>query len=351
MARYRRALVALLGLVAAALVVTAVVHSAPPTTAAGMGSAALIPADERQPAPELTGIQGWLNSQPLTLASLHGSVVLVDFWTFSCVNCVRTFAHLRHLEQTYARDGLVVIGVHSPEFDFEKEAANVAAAVRRLGVVWPVALDPQLATWNAFGNQYWPAEYLIDRSGRIAYIHDGEGDYDTTESAIASLLSVRAHPLPAGTTPDSAGETPELYAGSDRGQLAGGEQYGPQGNATWHPDPGKPQQQDAIQVVGSWADLGQYLESRGPGHVRLDFSAHDLYLVVGAGSGYSTVTLSVTLDGAAVPAAMRGADLGAGGVSVSSQRLYHVLTGLGGGRHLIDIAVPAGLQLYTFTFG
>ncbi|MGH7723652.1 MAG: redoxin family protein [Candidatus Dormibacteria bacterium] len=349
MSRYRWALTGLAGLVAAALLLTALARSSPPGTATGPSPSALIPVDQRGGAAQFTGFDGWLNSPPLTVSGLRGRVVLVDFWTFSCVNCVRTFPHLEHLEQTYSARGLVIVGVHSPEFDFEKVAANVAAAVRRLGVTWPVALDSQMSTWNAYANQYWPAEYLIDQQGRVAYIHYGEGDYPATESAIASLLGIRASPTPPPPTPDIATQTPELYAGSERGQLADGEGYAGIGRSISHPDQGAPHDPDRILVAGSWADHGQYLQATSAGHVRLSFAARDLYLV--AGPDTHPVHATVTVDGHPVAAAQRGPDLAATGLAITTQRLYHVLQGQGGTRHLIDLAVPAGLRLYTFTFG
>ena len=350
MSRYRLALLGLLAAVAAALLYTGFAHSAPPPS--GMtGSSALIPEEERQPAPELTGLDGWVNSPPLTIAGLRGKVVLVDFWTFSCVNCVRTIPHLAHLEQAYGPDGLVILGVHSPEFDFEKVPANVRAAVARLGVSWPVALDSEMNTWNAYGNEYWPAEYLIDRSGRVALIHDGEGDYDTTESAIAALLGVAVRSsAPATPIPNIDLQTPELYAGSDRGHLAG-ESYGPAGATTTYADPGPPTDSNAIQVTGAWADEGQYLVSRGPGHVRLRFTATNVFLVVGSDGG-SPVDTTLTDDGQPVATGQAGADLDGSRLTVGALRLYAVLTGQGGSvSRLIDITVPAGFRLYTFTFG
>jgi thiol-disulfide isomerase/thioredoxin len=350
MTRYRRALIALVGLAAVAVVVTALVRTSPSTTATGRGAAALIPAEQRTRAADFTGLDGWLNSPPLTVTGLQGKVVLVDFWTFSCVNCVRTIPHLQHLEQSYGSRGLVIIGMHSPEFDFEKQRSNVAAAVQRFGVTWPVALDSQMATWNAYGNNYWPAEYLLDQSGRVAYIHAGEGEYDVTESAIAALLNVTTSPAPAPATPDISGQTPELYAGSDRGSLADGEGYAAVGQSRTYPDPGAPNDSDRILVTGSWADHVQYLEATSSGHVRLRFSARDLYVVAGPAS--ATAQVGVTLDGAPLSPSQRGQDLGpGGGLAVTSQQLYHLATGLSGDRHLLDLAVPTGFRLYTFTFG
>jgi thiol-disulfide isomerase/thioredoxin len=347
MSRYRWALTAVAGVAAFAILLTWVVQSAPPSVATGTGSAPLIPADSRTTAADFTGLDGWINSPPLTLGGLRGKVVLVDFWTFSCVNCVRTIPHLQHLEQAYGSRGLVIVGVHSPEFDFEKVAANVESAVHRFGVTWPVALDSQMNTWNAYGNQYWPAEYLIDQSGKVAYIHDGEGDYAVTESAIASLLGVTAS-SPAPGPPGPSSQTPELYAGSDRGHLDGA-MYGPTGQPVSYGDPGAPQNNDTIQVTGSWADHGQYLVATTPGHVRLSFAAHDVYLV--AGPELASVQITVSLDRRSPSASQLGPDVSGGGVDIASQQLYHLLTGIDGNRHLIDLTVPAGFRLYTFTFG
>jgi thiol-disulfide isomerase/thioredoxin len=347
MSRYRWALTAVAGVAAFAILLTWVVQSAPPSGATGTGSAALIPADSRTTAADFTGLDGWINSPPLTLGTLRGKVVLVDFWTFSCVNCVRTIPHLQHLEQAYGNRGLVIVGVHSPEFDFEKVAANVESAVHRFGVTWPVALDSQMNTWNAFGNQYWPAEYLIDQSGKVAYIHDGEGDYAVTESAIASLLGVAAS-SPAPGPPGPSSQTPELYAGSDRGHLDGA-MYGPAGQPVSYGDPGAPQNNDTIEVTGTWADHGQYLVATTPGHVRLRFAAHDVYLV--AGPELAPVQITVSLDRRSPSASRLGPDVSGGGVDIASQQLYHLLTGIDGNRHLIDLTVPAGFRLYTFTFG
>src|SRR4029077_19219991 len=143
------------------------------------------------PAPALKA-KGWINSAPLTPANLTGKVVLYDFWTYSCINCVRTFPYARAFYDRYRADGLVVIGVHSPECDFEKVHTNVEAAVKRLDVTWPVALDDDMTIWNAFKNQYWPADYVADRTGHLRYTHFGEGDYSNTENVLRTLLGVPA---------------------------------------------------------------------------------------------------------------------------------------------------------------
>ncbi|KAF1052421.1 MAG: Protein DipZ [Burkholderia gladioli] len=155
-------------------------------------------------APELTGIDHWLNGPPQTLASLRGKVVLVDFWTYTCINCIHTLPHVEAWYEKYRSQGLEVIGVHTPEYPFERSTANVSEAVDRFGLTYPVAQDNAYATWRAYGNQYWPAFYLIDRSGKIVYRHFGEGDYDQTEAEIAKLLAEPAQAAQAAQTPQAA---------------------------------------------------------------------------------------------------------------------------------------------------
>ncbi|AKP89493.1 thioredoxin family protein [Achromobacter ruhlandii] len=169
----RRALISA-KLVLAGLLVGAAAHAAAPAPA---------------PAPEFTGIQTWLNSEPLTLAGLRGKVVLVDFWTYTCINCINTLPYVKQWNQKYKDQGLVVVGVHTPEFPFERTTRNVADAIKRFGIEYPVAQDNQYKTWDAYRNQYWPAFYLIDKGGNIVYRHFGEGRYAETEAEIQRLLA------------------------------------------------------------------------------------------------------------------------------------------------------------------
>lgn len=358
MDRYRVGLLAVVAVVIAAVLIfgfhlggssdsSSVGSTSSPT--AGAPDPDLIPVGQRPAAPEFTGLDGWLNSSPLTITSLRGQVVLIDFWTFSCVNCVNTLPHLRAINSRYSSQGLTIVGVHSPEFDFEKSRSNVAAAVKHLDVTWPVALDSNMATWNAWSNQYWPAEYLIDKSGNVAYYHFGEGDYDRTERAIVSLLGAGTAVPTATPVPVDPSQTPELYAGSTRGHLDGQEHYGPPNVPTQYPDPGPPAGLGSIQVVGGWADHLEYLEATISGHVRLRFHGNDLYIV--AESSSQPLTVAITLDGMPVDPAHRGPDLSAAStLTIGRSDLFHVLTGVGNGDHLIDLAVPAGFRLYTFTF-
>src|ERR1700730_2499237 len=144
-------------------------------------------------APDFQGIVDWENSKPLTLAGLRGKVVLVDFWTYSCINCQNTFPYLRRWYQAYKDQGLVIVGVHSPEFEFEKSVPNIRQAIKHYDVTWPVAVDSAMATWNAYGKQYWPAEYFIDKAGKVRHSHFGEGEYDKTEKVIRGLLAEAGH--------------------------------------------------------------------------------------------------------------------------------------------------------------
>ena len=171
---------------------------------------------DSRPVPEFSGISAWLNSPPLTTEGLRGKVVLVQFWTYSCINCLRTLPYVTKWHEQYKDKGLVVVGVHTPEFAFEKERANVETAIKRLGIHYPVAQDNQYRTWRAFGNQYWPAAYLIDRSGTIVATQFGEGGYQQMENAIARLVGDRAPVAPTRDPDLSAVATPEMYLGSEK---------------------------------------------------------------------------------------------------------------------------------------
>jgi len=181
----RRTFLASAASVAAAVAAPAFTHAAGPAV-----QAATLP--DFGAAPEFTGIECWLNSQPLTLAQLRGRVVLVDFWTYACINCIRTLPHVNRWAEQYTPQGLTVVGVHTPEFPFERTTSSVEVAMRRHGVKHPVAQDNRYGTWKAYSNQYWPAAYLIDAQGRIRYKHFGEGEYDRTEAVIRALLAARS---------------------------------------------------------------------------------------------------------------------------------------------------------------
>jgi len=293
-------------------------------------------------APEFAGVVDWENSPPLTLASLRGKVVLVDFWTYSCINCQRTIPFLRQWWDKYKSDGFVIVGVHSPEFDFEKNIDNVRRAIKDYGVAWPVAVDSNMATWNVYRNEYWPAEYLIDKSGKIRHTHFGEGDYDVTERAIQALLAEGGssvhQPLASadpGLSSDTNIQTPETYAGSERGD-------------------------GTIQLSGSWKTFPQYAghveaAPRGRDYAQITYQARRVFIVAGASSG--PVTVWVTLDGHDLTPIQAGSSAkfdpsGHSYVVVDHDDLY-TLVALGQfGRHDIRLSPEQeGFRLYSFTFG
>ncbi len=315
----------------------------------------------RDPAPEFTGIAGWLNSEPLTLRKLRGRVVLIDFWAYSCVNCVRTFPALRKLYATYRPFGLEIVGVHAPEFDFEKRASNVEEAIRRNDLAWPVALDNDMETWRAYDNHYWPHVYLIDARGTIRFDHIGEGGDDLIQARLRSLLTENGARLPApvdlAESSLTAHMTPEIYAGFDRGSLNGtiGNREGYRLNQVV--DYAKVADgviRDAgpggmIFLEGRWRVTGEYLEAAEDGaRLVLPFFARDVFFVATA---TSPVDVRLTLDGRTVAAPDLGADASGGVVTVSRSDLYRLIALDRADLHTLTLTPEEGFRLYTFTFG
>ncbi len=292
------------------------------------------------PAPSFTGIQQWLNTpggKPLTVQKLRGKVVLVDFWTYSCINCLRTLPYLKTWYRTYAKDGFVIVGVHTPEFAFEHEVSNVRQATHEYGVRYPVAIDNQYGTWNAYGNQYWPAEYLIDANGHVREAHFGEGNYSKTEDSIRSLLAERDASLPravhlADHTPDYA-LTPESYLGSDRIASYAGSTLKPGHMAKYT----LPFVLDQSQLAygGYWNVGPQRIVAGKNAVLALHFIARRVHLVLG-GTGY----VDVFLDGKLLRR-----------VHVTQDRLYTLLDQGHDGDGRLDLHFTPGLSAYAFTFG
>jgi thiol-disulfide isomerase/thioredoxin len=295
-------------------------------------------------APNFTQVTKWLNTpddRQLNLAQLRGKVVLIDFWTYSCINCRRATPHVEAWYQRYQADGLVVIGVHTPEFDFEHDVSNVQAATNRLGITYPVAMDNDYGTWNAWGNSSWPAEYLIDPHGDVRYGDVGEGQYGEMEAAIRALLTANGHRhLPPTTsvpdrTPDEA-TTPESYLGYRR--LA---------RYVGSPTPvvrGTPAQYsfatslkpDQLSYGGTWTVEPEYILAGPNAALRLNVTARNVYLVL-AGSG----NVSLTLDGKPLPA-----------VRVSGVPTLYTLLSADQIQHgILQLSVPPGVRAYAFTFG
>jgi len=290
-------------------------------------------------APEFAGIESWLNTpgdRPLTLRQLRGKVVLVDFWTYSCINCIRTLPHLRSWYSAYHRDGLEIVGVHTPEFAFEHVRSNVRSATHDLHVTWPVALDNRYKTWDAYSNQYWPAEYLIDRTGRVREAHFGEGEYGTTEKAIRSQLGVNVPGARAvaDATPTTV-VTPETYLG-----------YARLDSSRYRGSTGRPRAAASYQFAGSlgpdelsyagrWTVGDQRAVAGANARLRLHFHAHDVYLVLG---GHGRV--QVLVDGRPTRT-----------VRVDGDRLYTLVSSRALRDGLLELRFDAGVNAYAFTFG
>ncbi|HEX2858451.1 MAG TPA: cytochrome c biogenesis protein CcdA [Propionibacteriaceae bacterium] len=300
------------------------------------------------PAPDFARIQTWINSPPLTMADLRGKVVLVDFWTYSCINCLRTQPYLNAWYSHYRAQGFVVVGVHAPEFSFERVAANVRTAVRADHIAYPVALDNSFATWSAFGNQYWPGDYLIDRTGQVRYVHFGEGDYDTTEATIRALLGSSG---PAATVPDAGSPsqalrmTPETYLGTDRADSYVGTPPLTDGTAAFTAS--ATLDTDQWTIAGTWTASPENLVA-GPGALLLlNFSGDDVYLVV---TGPVGARIDVRVNGAV---ADRGPDVRPDGtVVLDGPRLYHLVHSdrpLYGSA--LRLRLDPGIGVNAFTFG
>jgi cytochrome c biogenesis protein CcdA/thiol-disulfide isomerase/thioredoxin len=290
------------------------------------------------PAPELTGLTNWINSKPLTLKQLRGKVVLIDFWTYSCINCLRTLPHVKAWYHAYHDKGLVVIGVHTPEFAFEHVPSNVSGAVKRLGITYPVALDNDYSTWNAFRNQYWPAKYLIDRSGHLRYYHFGEGSYNTTEARIRTLLGENAGMLPVAnelSDPTPTGMmTPESYLGYQRLARFAQKTITPDRFATYH-FPATDLQENELAYAGRWKVEGERIVA-GPGaQLRLRFQARSVHLVLG---GHGSV--AVIVDGKPVRV-----------IPVRGSRLYTLANLPTDQSKLLELHFSPGVEAYAFTFG
>jgi cytochrome c biogenesis protein CcdA/thiol-disulfide isomerase/thioredoxin len=307
-------------------------------------------------APELTGIQAWINSDPQTLASLKGKVVLIDFWTYSCINCIRSLPYVEGWYKAYQKDGFVVIGVQAPEFAFEKLQSNVQDAVIKDGLTYPIALDNNLQTWSAFHNEYWPAEYLIDRNGNIRRQHFGEGEYDQTEQAIRGLLAespttkLSSQLVASGSTaaPVDQNQTPETYLGTNRANAYSGtpqldiqteQKYSFAANLA----PGE------WSLSGNWQISGDNITSGADAKIRINIAAKNVYLVGGAAS---PTEVAVSFSGKPISeAGGAGADVTDSNVAVSLSSLYRIASFKTFTTGVLELDVPAGVNLNTFTFG
>jgi cytochrome c biogenesis protein CcdA/thiol-disulfide isomerase/thioredoxin len=307
-------------------------------------------------APEFTETQDWFNTpgdKPLTLASLRGRVVLVDFWTYTCINCIRTLPYLKAWNAAYAKDGLTIVGVEAPEFEFEKNAANVADAIDQFGLRYPVVQDNNMGTWNAYGNEYWPADYLIDAKGHVRYATFGEGSYDKTETAIRALLAEAGHQVggkshPTDVVAPSEIATPETYMGTARAE---GWIDGPKtGTHDYGPPPSGALALNELAYSGTWDITSQPAEAISGAGVDMEFKAKNVYLVLSS-PGERPLPVQVLLDGHPIPAAEAGADVHRGVVTVRRQRLYWLVSLPNDQRHRLSLRFADGVTGYDFTFG
>lgn len=283
-----------------------------------------------------TGATSWLNSSPESAATLKGKVVLIDFWTYSCINCQRTLPHVEAWWQRYKSSGLVVIGVHTPEFAFEHDRSNVKTAAHQLGVTYPIVLDNQYSIWNSFNNQYWPAEYIFDRSGKLVHTHFGEGEYSTTESTLRNLLSANGAKLPAPTnvaSVTSQAVTPESYLGSSRISNYANATV-PLGPSNFTMPSSVPSNEFAF--VGSWNESTESALAGANASIVMSYQAKQVDLVMG-GTGTVTITepgfATSVIDVRGIP------------------NLYVLRNRSAFGTSTMKIKFSTGIRAYDFTFG
>jgi len=319
---------------------------------------------DKGPMPELAGAVGWLNTAPLNPAALRGKVVLIDFWTYTCINSLRPLPYVKSWAAKYRNAGLVVIGVHTPEFSFEKERVNVENAVRELKIIYPVAIDSNYKIWQAFRNEYWPAQYFIDGKGRIRYHHAGEGDYGALERVIqellrergaagvdASLVSTSAGGIEAAPSMDEG--SPETFIGYDHTERFASPQGLARDSRQTYSLPAKPLL-NQWGLSGTWTVGGESVVlEEAPGRILFQFHSRDLHLVVAPTKGGKPVRFKVTLDGTA-PGDSHGSDSAPDGTGVVREpRLYQLIRQKGQVRDrtfVIEFLDP-GVQALDFTFG
>ncbi|MBF0594017.1 MAG: cytochrome c biogenesis protein DipZ [Candidatus Omnitrophica bacterium] len=303
-------------------------------------------------APDLIAGGQWFNSPALSLKDLRGKVVLIDFWTYTCINCLRTLPVLKAWHERYARQGLVIIGVHTPEFAFEKNPDNVGKAVRDLGLKYPVVQDNTYATWNAYGNRYWPAKYFIDKAGKIRGTHFGEGGEEESETLIRQLLAE------AGGRPGAFAEkhdyvisanTPETYLGLDRTERFESREELTKGAARYSLPAMLPL--DAYGYQGAWNVADDHSSPEAGAEMDFHFSARNVYLVMRPGKKVPG-RVEVFIDGRLAGAAEQGADVKDGYVAVKDDRLYHLLSLKESGEHTLSLKfVDGSIDVFAFTFG
>jgi cytochrome c biogenesis protein CcdA/thiol-disulfide isomerase/thioredoxin len=308
-------------------------------------------------APQFSGLTNWINSPPLTTRQLKGKVVLVDFWTYSCINCLRSLPHLESWYQTYHSDGFVIVGVEAPEFSFEQVASNVDAAVKSDGIRYPVASDNQLSTWANYNNQYWPADYLISKQGKVVRVQYGEGGYTQMEQAIRQLLkqdggmvNPKYASVQGNNVPITANQSPETYFGIARASDYAGTSTFAVGTLNFTELAANQLPENGWALGGTWQIEGKDIIARANATLSFHFAAKDVY-VVGGASKPSTV--GVTLNGQPISqTGDAGADVHNSQLTMKLPTLYRLVNlPAFSSNDIVELQVPAGVSLNTFTFG
>ena len=314
-------------------------------------------------APDLVGIEYYLNTTPEELSKeIKDKVVLYDFWTYSCINCIRTLPYITAWNEKYSDEGLLIIGVHSPEFEFEKDPKNVKMAITKHGISYPVALDNDMKTWKAFENRYWPRKYIADHEGYIRYDHIGEGGYKETEKIIQELLEERATSLgiqkPSNEVLVDIKEfehtvfrTPELYFGykfaQNRNQLGSEEGFQPEKTISYSEPTNI--ELHKFYPIGDWKNYEDSMElDSDTGSIKLLYNAKEVNIVTN-----NNAALEILLDGQPLPSKYAGSDIASNGMlKVSEAGLYNIISSESSSSHTIEIKVSGkGFQIFTFTFG
>jgi cytochrome c biogenesis protein CcdA/thiol-disulfide isomerase/thioredoxin len=307
-------------------------------------------------APDFTATQSWFNTdggEALRMDELRGNVVLIDFWTYTCINCIRTFPHLKAWDSEYRDDGLTIVGVHTPEFPFERDAGNVADAVEQNEIRYPVVQDNEFGTWSAYGNQYWPAKYLIDANGQVRYVHFGEGEYETTERAIRTLLREKGdEELGLGAkaraeTPNPGVRTPETYLGAARAE---GWVTGPIRPGTLEfGDEERDLEPSEFAYGGTWQLTPEDATAARSATIQAEFVAEKVFLVLGSPGRPRRV--EVLLDGKPIPGRLAGEDVRNGAATITAERLDRLVDLPSAGTHRLELRFEPGISGYAFTFG
>jgi cytochrome c biogenesis protein CcdA/peroxiredoxin len=309
-------------------------------------------------APEFTGLGEWINSEPQTIKANKGKVILVDFWTYSCINCIRNNPYLEKWYQTYKNDGFEVIGMHAPEFAFEKIPANVQKAVKDQRISYPVALDNDFDAWNAYDNRSWPASYLIDAQGKVRRVHEGEGKYVEEEQAIRQLLTEKGAKLGSTMTtskdvvPVTQDQTAETYLGTQKASnYSGTPALGAAAISNF--TPAAALEPNHWALGGTWEVQGQKIIARGNSSLKFRVSAKDVYLVGGAADPAKTQAVKVLLDGQPISATKNaGADVKNSIVQFGPSQLYKIVSFPSFNKDsTVELSVPNGVELNVFTFG